>query len=578
MMEDTERIREMLEQAFLKKGAAQPAEGNVPSGTTPAAAAALMERRLQNSHASNGRIWRWVVNNPHAGMEDARRALPNENGGINKSGSQLQQEFRNCHRAIQLIENSSSTTRLSSSVREEIMMDKNAELSTEAVELPLNRIYYGPPGTGKTWTLTELLKQGYTQAKAGGEEWRQQVIAERIVTMTWWEAIAAALHDLGGRAKVAQLRAHPFIQAISQVKNSKNVSAVMWGTLQHHTVIDSATVNTKLRLAPAVFDKSEDSVWFFAGDWEDACVDAIDVAKAFRNPPEISEQIKRYSFVTFHQSYGYEEFVEGLRPVLDDEAEGGQVRYEIRPGAFKRLCERARREPQYRFAMVIDEINRGNISKVFGELITLIESDKREGAANVLSVLLPYSGDAFSVPRNVDIIGTMNTADRSLALLDTALRRRFEFVPMLPDITLLKDLRVGEIKIARMLEAINRRIESLYDRDHAIGHAFFIDLGQIPEGVERFAALKAVFRTRILPLLEEYFFEDWRKIRLVLADNQKSEGRQFVIRSDGEEGDLERLFGRDHGLDEHGVSARYGLDVQAFDHEDTYVGIYSTLA
>ena len=90
--------------------------------------------------------------------------------------------------------------------------------------------------------------------------------------------------------------------------------------------------------------------------------------------------------------------------------------------------------------------------------------------------------------------------------------------------------------------------------------------------------MKAVFRTRILPLLEEYFFEDWRKIRLVLADNQKSEGRQFVIRSDGEEGDLERLFGRDHGLDEHGVSARYGLDVQAFDHEDTYVGIYSTLA
>src|SRR5690606_34164038 len=120
---------------------------------------------------------------------------------------------------------------------------------------------------------------------------------------------------------------------------------------------------------------------------------------------------KRFSFVTFHQSYGYEEFVEGLRPVLDGDADAGEIQYEIRPGVFKELCRRARLAPDQRFAMVIDEINRGNISKIFGELITLIEIDKREGAEDAISATLPYSGDSFSVLANVDIIGTMNTAD-----------------------------------------------------------------------------------------------------------------------------------------------------------------------
>lgn len=190
---------------------------------------------------------------------------------------------------------------------------------------------------------------------------------------------------------------------------------------------------------------------------------------------------------------------------------------------------------------------------------------------------MPYSGESFSVPRNVHIIGTMNTADRSLALLDTALRRRFEFVPVLPDLAPLQDLHVGEIDIARMLVAINRRIESLYDRDHAIGHAFFTGLRDVAEGPARFAALKAVFRGHILPLLEEYFFEDWNKIRLVLADNQKPEGARFVVQADAD-GALEQLFGDGHGLDEHGVNPRHELDMQAFERPEAYVGIYSTLA
>ena len=461
---------------------------------------------------------------------------------------------------------------------------------TEETRQPVNRIYYGPPGTGKTYELSKLLKREYEQAMTAvsPEEWRKQLINERIANLTWWEAAAAALHDLGGKAKVAQLQAHPFIQAVAFTKGrNKNIPQTLWGTLQHHTTEDSKTVKSKLRMAPSVFDKSDDSVWHFAGDWKEICADLIETVAAYRAGPPAAGVVQRYSFVTFHQSYGYEEFVEGLRPVLDGDAESGEIQYEIRSGVFKDLCRRARSEPDQRFAMVIDEINRGNISKIFGELITLIEPDKREGAENAVSVTLPYSGERFSVPANVDIIGTMNTADRSLALLDTALRRRFEFVPVMPDArddpgAPLAGLRVsaGEqvIDVPRMLDAINQRVEALYDRDHCIGHAYFTPLAKVSDGDERLVALQQVFSTRILPLLEEYFFEDWQKIRLVLADNQKPEAAQFVRESADHEDDLARLFGGDHGLDSYAAKRRYAVQDAAFSNPDAYIGIYQTLS
>lgn len=296
------------------------------------------------------------------------------------------------------------------------------------------------------------------------------------------------------------------------------------------------------------------------------------------------DSIKRYSFVTFHQSYGYEDFVEGLRPVLDGDTAGGEIKYEIRPGVFKELCRKARLAPEQRFAMVIDEINRGNISKIFGELITLIEADKREGAENAVSVTLPYSGEPFSVPANVDIIGTMNTADRSLALLDTALRRRFDFIAVMPDSrdedgSPLHGLRVrsGEkiIDIPQMLSVINQRIEALYDRDHCVGHAYFTALANVADDEERFVALSQVFRNRILPLLEEYFFEDWQKIRLVLADNQKAHPAQFIAESEDHEEGLSRLFGSNHGLDTYAAKRRHVVQESAFANPDAYIGIYA---
>lgn len=452
-----------------------------------------------------------------------------------------------------------------------------------------NRIYYGPPGTGKTHKLGELLKKDYEEVSSvSTNEWRAQFIAERISGLTWWEGAAAALKDLGGRAKVSEFFEHPFIQAISAAKGrNQNVRQTLWGTLQSHAVEDSTTVKTKQRLGPAVFDKGEDSVWRFAGEWQEACADLLTLVEKYQAGPEASDRIKRHSFVTFHQSFGYEEFVEGLRPVLGGDEASGEVKYEIRAGVFKDLCRRAKLAPDQRFAMVIDEINRGNISKIFGELITLIELDKREGAEYAAAVMLPYSGESFSVPCNVDIIGAMNTADRSLALLDTALRRRFDFEALLPDArdvpgaplhNVLVTLGDKVIDVPKLLAAINERIEALYDRDHAIGHAYFMSLGKVADGQERMDKLAEVFRRRIVPLLEEYFFEDWRKIQLVLGDNQGHKSSKFIAERADKEDDLYRLFGSNHGLDSYATKHRYAIQESAFEDPDSYIGIYTTLS
>ena len=470
--------------------------------------------------------------------------------------------------------------------------------ASKPVATCINRIYYGPPGTGKTYALMQLLKSNYEQAAAmiSPEEWRNQIIAEKIAVLKWWEGAAAALYDLGGKAKVADIAEHRFIQAITAANGSnRNVRQTLWRTLQNHTVDESTTVKMKKRLSPAVFDKAADSVWQFAGDWRDDCADLIALVDQLKRGQQDAGAVQRYSFVTFHQSYGYEEFVEGLRPVLAGDADAGEVAYEIRPGAFKELCRKARQAPDQRFAMVIDEINRGNISKIFGELITLIEADKRDpldGSAPPVEVVLAYSGEKFSVPANVDIIGTMNTADRSLALLDTALRRRFDFEPLLPDTRaekvpgeknsaplagLVVTTNVGLIDVRLMLERINERIEALYDRDHCIGHAYLTGLARVTDGPQRFDALASTFRQRIVPLLEEYFFEDWRKIRLVLGDNQQTDvASQFVGESNAHEQELTVLFGNDHGLDSYATKRRYSLREGAFGNPAAYIGIYQT--
>lgn len=382
----------------------------------------------------------------------------------------------------------------------------------------------------------------------------------------------------------------------------------------------------------------------------------------------------RIDFVTFHQSFSYEDFVEGIR--AESDVESGQLRYEVVDGVFKRLCEAAAarvtfspgqvfgrdyqvvrasadllelKKPNgnrlglalnllqtlaeavrtgqitvqdirektaidklpnaglepflvngynnilaplvehlvsvvvaahvaepYSDArvLIIDEINRGNVSRIFGELITLIEPSKRTGASEALSITLPYSKKTFSVPDNLYLIGTMNTADRSLAGLDIALRRRFVFEEMAPRPDLLKGVLVKadgvSVDVAQLLAIMNERIELLLDRDHCLGHAYFMRLKKDPT-LERLAT---IFKTQILPLLQEYFFEDWQRIAWVLNDHRKTDTDSQFLREQPTK--AKELFGDQVKVGSH--QQRWKLNESAFFRIGAYAGIIKVAA
>ena len=240
----------------------------------------------------------------------------------------------------------------------------------------------------------------------------------------------------------------------------------------------------------------------------------------------------RIAMVTFHQSFAYEDFIEGIKPVLDndssdstssdddssdsansDDDSSSEIEYTIEAGVFKRIAQEARNKPDENFVLIIDEINRGNIAKIFGELITLIKDSKRLGKADALTATLPYSKTEFGVPNNLYIIGTMNTADRSIMQLDTALRRRFEFVELMPDPhhkAISTDIQ--GVNGQTRLKVMNKKIRTLLDREHQIGHTYLM-------GVEDLEKLKKTFQNNIIPLLQEYFYDGWQKIDAVLNKN-----------------------------------------------------------
>lgn len=229
-----------------------------------------------------------------------------------------------------------------------------------------------------------------------------------------------------------------------------------------------------------------------------------------------------YKFLTFHQSYSYEEFVEGIKPSINDESETSTVNYEYNKGIFKEICLQANSDPNNKYLLIIDEINRGNISKIFGELITLIEQDKRvipngertfentETKEEQLTVTLPYTKSKFGVPNNLYILGTMNTSDRSIASIDIALRRRFKFVEMMPRPELVADFGCS---FQSIFEKLNTKIKILLDRDHQIGHSYFINTKYANADI---SILKEIWFSEIIPLLNEYFYCDWKKLKLII--------------------------------------------------------------
>ena len=278
-----------------------------------------------------------------------------------------------------------------------------------------------------------------------------------------------------------------------------------------------------------------------------------EMQKIFAGYPEGNRSV-----ITFHQSYSYEEFIIGLKAKTTKD---GKIEYSYEPGVFYKACEQAAvlagysslaeccsdtkesrnakfaaiaRDTSRQFLFCIDEINRANISAVFGDLISLIEENKRLGAQNEMIVRLPYTQELFGVPANLRLLGTMNTADRSIQILDTALRRRFQFKEYLPKYSVLRNEKAKNI-----LHAINDRIRALLGQDRQIGHSYFYDI-EASAADESIRILKAL-TNKIIPLLQEYFYNDVEKIRFVLGEKDRiPDEHSFYI----EDGDATAAFSR----------------------------------
>lgn len=370
--------------------------------------------------------------------------------------------------------------------------------------MSLNKIYYGPPGTGKTY-LMQNLREYYTDYIITDEEIKNAYIN----TSEDW--VLLVLLILQNDNKLLSTEIEDKLSDLNVNGFDNNVSTV----LEQHSLSNDP-----------LFSPVEPIVFVSRGNyWSVKVNNIINYNKEFFDEHLSLESInERYKYVTFHQSFVYEDFIEGIRPVLEnnesDEEEETEIKYTINDGVFKQICEQAQNDPDKDFAIFIDAINRGNISEIFGELITLIEDDKRLGNENEIEVTLPYSKKKFGVPKNLVIIGTMNSADRSIALLDIALRRRFEFINMQYDLNEMSNYfrsrgldatNIDGINLQKLLKYMNQKIELLLDANFVIGHGYFFSIRNLEN-------LIFVFKNKIIPLLEEYFYEDYEKIQMILND------------------------------------------------------------
>ena len=400
-------------------------------------------------------------------------------------------------------------------------------------DIPLNIILTGPPGTGKTHRLLAEYRPMFEERVT--QQTREDFVFEQCSQLTWHQVCLVGLLLIGHKATVKEIAESPPVQSNARARGrTSDIQPTLWVAMSGYTPKQCPNVNITDRFEPALFWKNEDSTFQTVDDIQTVAPDLYALAEAITHYTPQSATVYRHEFVTFHQSYSYEDFVEGIKPVMaatETDSVGGTVQYTVEPGIFTRIVRRAIADPVHAYALFIDEINRANISNVFGELITLLEPDKRmtfkPGTAEWeggVRVKLPYTHAAhpldplFGVPDNLYVIGSMNTADRSIALLDLALRRRFTFEEIMPDSALLTtnpgpvQCEDGKaIHLDRLLDVMNQRIEYLYDRDHTIGHSYLMQVYSL-EDIER------AFRQKILPLLQEYFYGDWQKIQLVLGD------------------------------------------------------------
>lgn len=429
---------------------------------------------------------------------------------------------------------------------EDVFMKKQPEENSNSlqVNIPLNQILYGPPGTGKTYSVRQYITDIVGQNPGLKTDNEEQKINNAVKDLTWYSAIALSMYKNGknNKYKVPNLQHQKIIKAFAATKESKKIKATLWFQMQSHTSESSENVNNSTKHPPYLFDKTENSEWYLTETGIKFVEENLSEQLEFLNAKNSSRKIEDfYKFITFHQSYSYEEFVEGIKPSINNDEDNATISYEYNRGIFKEICQQANSDPENNYLLIIDEINRGNISKIFGELITLIESDKRvipngerifentKTQNEELVVILPYTKSKFGVPSNLYILGTMNTSDRSIASIDIALRRRFKFVEMMPKRELVADFGIN---FADVFENLNTKIKILLDRDHQIGHSYFIKTKYENAGSDE---LKAIWFSEILPLLNEYFYCDWEKLKLVVPGFIKKVEIPSALKNDCDE-------------------------------------------
>ena len=339
----------------------------------------------------------------------------------------------------------------------------------------LNKIFFGPAGTGKTRRATrEAVEIVSNKLKINFKDIDEKSHEEK-------------LKSFSKTTKLKTTDKKVFEEINKLNKDSKSVAYSLKGEGKLEELIESADI-----------DK------------------ATKIIEEYRVYPLIET-------VTFHPSYSYQDFVEGISVETNQNTK--QIEYKVKDGIFKKICKRAESNGDYDYVLIIDEINRGDISSIFGELFTLIEDDKRGG---VLQINLPYSKDddtknpkKLSVPTNLYILATMNTVDKSIALIDVALRRRFDFEECMPSYTIFPTSYKG-VNLSTLLETMNRRITILKNEHYQIGHSYFLDIKNLND-------LQKVMVKEIIPLLQEYFYDDWKSICAVLNQSYENPNNNKIL-------------------------------------------------